>query len=78
LVVAPAGYSTLDGRTRRTENEARMSPEAVSALSTVTAGILMLYLGTKKRMIDLRGTTVRCPACGKLYCRGGACPCSRR
>ena len=54
-----------------------MSPEAASALSTVTAGILMLYLGTKKRMIDLRGTTVRCPACGKLYRRGGACPCSR-
>ena len=34
--------------------------------------------GTRKRMLDLRITHTRCPSCGKLYRRGGACPCSRR
>ena len=55
-----------------------VTPESVSAFSTGTAGIVMLYLGTRKRMLDLRITHTRCPSCGKLYRRGGACPCSRR
>jgi hypothetical protein len=54
-----------------------MSPEAVSAFSTVTAGIVMLYLGTRKRMLELRGDKTRCSTCGRLYRRGGVCPCAR-
>ncbi|HEX5584931.1 hypothetical protein [Gaiella sp.] len=55
-----------------------MDPGSVSLFSTVTAGIVMLYLGTRKRMLDLRITHARCPSCGKLYRRGDACSCSRR
>ena len=55
-----------------------MTPEAISTFSTVTAAVVMLYLATRKRMIELRGTWARCLGCGKLYRRGGVCPCSRR
>jgi hypothetical protein len=55
-----------------------MTPETVSTFSTVTAGIVMLYLGTRKRMIELRGTKARCPSCGKFYRRGAVCPCVKR
>ena len=55
-----------------------MSPETVSAFSSVTAGVVMLYLATRKRMIELRGERVRCPVCGRLYRRGGVCRCAGR
>ena len=55
-----------------------MSPETVSTFSTVTAGVLMLYLGTRKRMIELRGAKARCPMCGRLYRRGDVCRCVSR
>jgi hypothetical protein len=52
-----------------------MSPETISAFSTVTAGVVMLYLATRKRMIEFRGSMARCPVCGRLYRRGGVCRC---
>ena len=55
-----------------------MTPEAVGTFSTVTAALVMLYLATRKRMIDLRVTWARCPVCGKLYRRRGVCPCAHR
>lgn len=55
-----------------------MTPHLVSMFSTVTAAIVMLYLATCKRMIELRGTLIRCSTCGKLYRRGGVCRCARR
>ncbi len=55
-----------------------MTPHLVSMFSTVTAAIVMLYLATRKHMIELRGTMTRCSTCGKLYRRGGVCRCSRR
>ena len=55
-----------------------MSPEAVGAFSTVTAGVVMLYLANRKRMIELRGEKARCPVCGRLYRRGDVCRCVRR
>jgi hypothetical protein len=55
-----------------------VSPESVHAFSTVTAGVVMLYVGTRKRLLELRGEKARCPVCGKLYRRGGVCPCVRR
>ena len=55
-----------------------MTPEAVSAFSSVTAGVVMLYLATRKRMIELRGTMTRCSSCGKLYRRGDVCRCVGR
>jgi hypothetical protein len=55
-----------------------LTPETVNAFSTVTAGVVMLYLANRKRMIEPRGTKARCPACGKLYRRGGVCRCVRR
>ena len=55
-----------------------MTPETVSAFSTVTAGIVMLYLATRKRMIELRGNKTRCPSCGRLYRRGDVCRCVGR
>jgi hypothetical protein len=55
-----------------------MSPETVSTFSTVTAGVVMLYLANRKRMIEPRGTKARCPSCGKLYRRGAVCRCVRR
>ena len=45
---------------------------------TVTAVVVMLYLATRKRMIELRGTKTRCPVCGRLYRRGGVCRCGGR
>ena len=55
-----------------------MSPETVSAFSTVTAGVVMVYLANRKRMIELRGTMARCSVCGRLYRRGGVCRCVKR
>lgn len=55
-----------------------LAPETVNAFSTVTAGVVMLYLANRKRMIELRGTKARCPSCGKLYRRGEVCRCVRR
>ena len=55
-----------------------MSPESVSAFSTVTAGVVMLYVATRKRMIELRRSKARCPVCGRLYRRGDVCPCVER
>jgi hypothetical protein len=55
-----------------------VTPETVSAFSTVTAGIVMLYLATLKRMIELRGSKTRCPSCGRLYRRGDVCRCVGR
>jgi hypothetical protein len=55
-----------------------VTPETVSAFSTVTAGIVMLSLATRKRMIELRGTKTRCPSCGRLYRRGDVCRCVGR
>jgi hypothetical protein len=55
-----------------------VTPETVSAFSTVTAGIVMLYLATRKRMIELRGSKTRCPSCGRLYRRGDVCRCVGR
>lgn len=52
-----------------------LAPETVNAFSTVTAGVVMLYLANRKRMIELRA---RCPSCGKLYRRGEVCRCVRR
>lgn len=53
-----------------------MSPEVVNTFATVTAGIVMLYLGTRKRMLEPRRVKVRCPVCGKLYRRGDVCSCT--
>jgi len=55
-----------------------MLPETTSAFSTVTAGIVMLYVGTRKHRLEFRWLRARCPACGKLYRRGRVCPCSRK
>jgi predicted metalloprotease len=55
-----------------------VTPETVSTFSTVTAGVVMLYLATRKRMIELRGTMTRCPSCGRLHRRGDVCRCVRR
>ena len=55
-----------------------MTPETVSVFSSVTAGVVMLYLATRKRMIELRGEKARCPVCGRLYRRGDVCRCVRR
>ena len=55
-----------------------MSPESISAFSTVTTGVVMLYLASRKRMIELRSSKARCPSCGKLYRRGGVCRCADR
>jgi hypothetical protein len=55
-----------------------MTPGTVSVFSSVTAGVVMLYLATRKRMIELRGEKARCPVCGRLYRRGDVCRCIRR
>lgn len=55
-----------------------MNPETVGAFSTVTAGVVMLYLASRKRMIELRGEKARCPVCGRLYRRGSVCRCIER
>jgi uncharacterized integral membrane protein len=55
-----------------------MTPESVSAFSSVTAGVVMVYLANRKRMIELRGTKTRCSSCGRLYRRGDVCRCVRR
>jgi hypothetical protein len=55
-----------------------MTPETVSVFSSVTAGVVMLYLATRKPMIELRGEKARCPVCGRLYRRSDVCRCIRR
>jgi hypothetical protein len=55
-----------------------VSPETVSALSTITAGVVMLYLARRKNMIELRGSMARCPSCGRLHRRGRVCRCVER
>lgn len=55
-----------------------MSPETVSAFTTITAGLVMVYLGARKRMIEPSWVKVRCPACGKLYRQGDVCSCSEK
>jgi len=55
-----------------------MTPESVGTFSTITAGVVMLYVATRKRMIELRGEKARCPVCGRLYHRGTVCRCIGR
>ena len=55
-----------------------MNPETVGTFSTITAGVVMLYIATRKRMIELRGEKARCPVCGRLYRRGDVCRCIGR
>jgi hypothetical protein len=55
-----------------------VSPETISAFSTVTAGVVMLYLASRKRMIEFRVSLARCPVCGRLYRRGRVCRCVKR
>jgi len=55
-----------------------VNPETVGTFSTITAGVVMLYIATRKRMIELRGEKARCPVCGRLYRRGDVCRCIGR
>ncbi len=68
----------LHGGARPTRRHVAVTPESVSAFSTVTAGVVMLYLATRKRMIELRGHMTRCSSCGRLYRRGNVCRCVER
>ena len=55
-----------------------MTPETVSPFSSVTSGVVRVFVATRKRMIELRGEKARCPVCGRLYRRGDVCRCVRR
>jgi hypothetical protein len=43
---------------------------ATTVATTMCAGLLMVYAGTKKKVLQWKKTPHRCPACGRAH-RGG-------
>jgi hypothetical protein len=48
-----------------------------SWLTAIAAGVTMLYLGVRTRMLALPELKTRCSACGRLFWRGRTCRCTR-
>jgi hypothetical protein len=46
--------------------------------TTVTAVLLMLLVGLRKGVLDVRDGMGRCPACGRLRRRSRPCSCGDR
>ena len=54
-----------------------MSGQYPSWLAALAAGVTMLFLGVRTRMLALPELRARCSACGRLYWRGRTCSCAK-
>ena len=56
-----------------------LSPELIASL-TITSGLgfVMVWIATRKGMIEERDSGKRCPSCGLVAAPGGSCTCSER
>ncbi len=56
-----------------------LSPELIASL-TLTGGLgfVMVWIATRKGVIEERDSGRRCPSCGLVVAPGGSCPCSER
>lgn len=65
------------GETSRTMET--LSPEHIASL-TMTSGLgfVMVWIATRKGMIEERNSGTRCPSCGRVASPVGSCTCSER
>ena len=54
-----------------------MSSQYPNWLAALAAGVTMLYLGVRTRMLALPELRARCSACGRLYWRRRTCRCAK-
>ena len=54
-----------------------MSGQYANWLAALAAGVTMLFLGVRTRMLALPELRARCSACGRLYWRGRTCRCAK-
>ena len=56
-----------------------LSPELIASL-TMTSGLgfVMVWIATRKGMIEQRDAGRRCPSCGRVAAPDGSCACSER
>jgi hypothetical protein len=50
-------------------------PQFVSLLSSMTVTAAMFWLGLRANGLELRNSSRRCPACGRLLGSGRSCAC---
>jgi hypothetical protein len=50
-------------------------PQLVSLLSSMTVAAAMIWLGLRYHGLELRSSSRRCPACGRLLGAGRSCAC---
>jgi hypothetical protein len=56
-----------------------LSPELIASLTmTSSLSFAMVWIATRKGVIEERDSGKRCPSCGRIAAPGGFCRCSGR